>query len=30
MPVSHSDVLDESNFLPIAEARRNLKTSMGP
>src|SRR5256714_6597910 len=24
MPVSHSDVLDETNFLPIAEARRNL------
>ena len=25
MPVSHSDVLDESNFLPVAEARRQLR-----
>jgi cyclic pyranopterin phosphate synthase len=30
MPVSHSDVLDESNFLPIAEARRNLEARYGP
>ena len=30
MPVSHSDVLDESNFLPIAEARRNLEARFGP
>ncbi len=30
MPVSHSDVLDESNFLPIAEARRNLEGEYGP
>src|ERR1700682_4793286 len=30
MPVSHSDVLDESNFLPIAEARRNLESQYGP
>jgi cyclic pyranopterin phosphate synthase len=30
MPVSHSDVLDESNFLPIAEARRNLERHFGP
>ena len=30
MPVSHSDVLDESNFLPIAEARRNLENEYGP
>ena len=30
MPVSHSEVLDESNFLPIAEARRNLETRFGP
>jgi cyclic pyranopterin phosphate synthase len=30
MPVSHSDVLDESNFLPIAEARRNLENHFGP
>jgi cyclic pyranopterin phosphate synthase len=30
MPVSHSDVLDESNFLPIAEARRNLERQYGP
>jgi cyclic pyranopterin phosphate synthase len=29
MPVSHSEVLDESNFLPIAEARRNLETHFG-
>jgi GTP 3',8-cyclase len=30
MPVSHSDVLDETNFLPIAEARRNLEARYGP
>jgi GTP 3',8-cyclase len=30
MPVSHSEVLDETNFLPIAEARRNLETRFGP
>jgi cyclic pyranopterin phosphate synthase len=30
MPVSHSDVLDESNFLPIAEAKRNLESHFGP
>jgi cyclic pyranopterin phosphate synthase len=30
MPVSHSEVLDESNFLPIAEARRNLEQRYGP
>ena len=30
MPVSHSDVLDESNFLPIAEARRSLEARYGP
>ena len=30
MPVSHNDVLDESNFLPIAEARRNLESHFGP
>ncbi|HEX4641774.1 MAG TPA: GTP 3',8-cyclase MoaA, partial [Chthoniobacterales bacterium] len=30
MPVSHSDVLDETNFLPIAEARRNLEQRYGP
>src|ERR1700674_72747 len=29
MPVSHSDVLDESNFLPIAEAKRNLENHFG-
>jgi len=29
MPVSHSDVLDEANFLPIAEARRNLEARFG-
>jgi cyclic pyranopterin phosphate synthase len=29
MPVSHSEVLDESNFLPIAEAKRNLETHYG-
>ncbi|MEY2551348.1 MAG: 3,8-cyclase [Verrucomicrobiota bacterium] len=29
MPVSHSEVLDESNFLPIAEARRNLEAHFG-
>jgi cyclic pyranopterin phosphate synthase len=29
MPVSHSDVLNESNFLPIAEARRNLENHFG-
>jgi cyclic pyranopterin phosphate synthase len=30
MPVSHSDVLDDSNFLPIAEARRRLEGHFGP
>src|SRR5213082_227338 len=30
MPVSHSDVLNESNFLPIAEAKRNLENHFGP
>jgi GTP 3',8-cyclase len=30
MPVSHSDVLNESNFLPIAEAKRNLEGHFGP
>jgi cyclic pyranopterin phosphate synthase len=30
MPVSHTDVLDESNFLPIAEARRKLEANLGP
>jgi cyclic pyranopterin phosphate synthase len=30
MPVSHSDVLDESNFLPVAEARRLLENHYGP
>ena len=30
MPVSHSEVLDETNFLPIAQARRNLETHFGP
>jgi cyclic pyranopterin phosphate synthase len=30
MPVSHSDVLNESNFLPIAEARRHLDAHYGP
>jgi GTP 3',8-cyclase len=30
MPVSHSDVLDDSNFLPIAEARRKLEGHFGP
>ena len=29
MPVSHSDVLDETNFLPIAEARRNIEAHFG-
>jgi cyclic pyranopterin phosphate synthase len=29
MPVSHSDVLDDSNFLPIAEARRKLEGHFG-
>jgi cyclic pyranopterin phosphate synthase len=29
MPVSHSDVLNESNFLPIAEARRKLEEHFG-
>src|SRR3954470_17301072 len=29
MPVSHSEVLDETNFLPVAEARRNLETHFG-
>jgi cyclic pyranopterin phosphate synthase len=30
MPVSHSDVLDEGNFLPVAEARRSLEARYGP
>jgi len=30
MPVSHSEVLDESNFLPIAEAKRSLEAHYGP
>ena len=30
MPVSHSDVLNDNNFLPIAEARRNLENHFGP
>jgi GTP 3',8-cyclase len=30
MPVSHSDVLDESNFLPVAEIRRRLDSHYGP
>src|ERR1051326_2742478 len=30
MPVSHSELLNESNFLPIAEARRNLEQRYGP
>ena len=30
MPVSHSEVLDETNFLPIAEARRSLEQRYGP
>src|SRR5881394_750051 len=29
MPESHSDVLDETNFLPIAEARRNIEAHFG-
>ena len=29
MPVSHSDVLDETNFLPIAEARRTIENHFG-
>src|SRR5205085_41054 len=29
MPVSHSDVLDETNFLPIAEAQRNIEAHFG-
>src|SRR5947207_147372 len=29
MPVSHTDVLDETNFLPIAEARRNIERHFG-
>jgi GTP 3',8-cyclase len=29
MPVSHSNVLDETNFLPIAEARRNIEAHFG-
>jgi cyclic pyranopterin phosphate synthase len=29
MPVSHSEVLDESNFLPVAEAKRNLEARYG-
>jgi cyclic pyranopterin phosphate synthase len=30
MPVSHSDVLDESNFLPVGEARRRLEAHYSP
>jgi cyclic pyranopterin phosphate synthase len=30
MPVSHSDVLDESNFLSAGEARRRLEAHYGP
>jgi cyclic pyranopterin phosphate synthase len=30
MPVSHSDVLDDSNFLPIAEAKRKLEAQFDP
>jgi cyclic pyranopterin phosphate synthase len=30
MPVSRSDVLNESNFLPLAEAKRNLESHLGP
>jgi cyclic pyranopterin phosphate synthase len=30
MPVSHSDVLSETSFLPIAEVRRNLEAHFGP
>ena len=30
MPVSHSDVLDDDNFLPVAEARRALESRYGP
>lgn len=30
MPVSHSDVLDDRNFLPVAEARRGLESKYGP
>ena len=30
MPVSHSDVLDEGNFLPVAEARRRLEAHYSP
>jgi cyclic pyranopterin phosphate synthase len=30
MPVSHSDVLDDRNFLPVAEARRGLEAHYGP
>jgi cyclic pyranopterin phosphate synthase len=30
MPVSHSEVLDEGNFLPVAEARRILEKHFGP
>jgi cyclic pyranopterin phosphate synthase len=29
MPVSHSEVLDETNFLPIAEAQRNIEARLG-
>lgn len=29
MPVSHSDVLDDRNFLPVAEARRGLEAHYG-
>jgi cyclic pyranopterin phosphate synthase len=30
MPVSTSDVLNDDNFLPVAEARRNLESHFGP
>jgi cyclic pyranopterin phosphate synthase len=30
MPVTTNDVLTEENFLPIAEARRNIETKYGP
>jgi cyclic pyranopterin phosphate synthase len=30
MPVSTSDVLSDDNFLPVAEARRNLESHFGP
>jgi cyclic pyranopterin phosphate synthase len=30
MPVSTSEVLNDNNFLPVAEARRNLESHFGP